>query len=687
MNKKLLSTFLLVLVALAGQAKTFKTIKTPVAMTCVNVHLGELKAREVIMRDTATTVRFTMQYQPGQYFQFVRESFLMDEAGNRYPLRSAEGLQLSTWVQSPESGVVEFTMNFEPLPKNTQVFDFIEGDVNGAFMLLGIRDKKTTLKAPTLQELSAANPWTVPADWFNTDTITIKGRIEGYDAEQFGYTAMECYFEDVFDKSTTTLVLEIAPDGTFCKKFKASYPVKQRFITNVSKNGFRAIPFYARPGETIDITVRRGANGQYQCVYNNGSSRDVRHWLSNYDMFDNINDPLHLFKGNFTEANQKAEEVWQNLLYRLQAESHHSHYTPMELQLSLADAQASFAYAMMDYAMYREVDLTKREMRDGRYYMEIIDSAEWKGLRDEKNYTALHRVDFNNPLMFASSDFSMLVNRIQFAKPVRRRQIEDIADENGIYEYTVKNALKGLDNSYAGLSDLMGVTTDNLMAQICMYKDMVGSFDSWRSNEDQIPEILADTTMTEAERKQTAEEFVTLSKMYPPYLATFTNHYIHQKAEHYYAYKMAQKDFATPLPNAPMAEVIHKLTAKYPGKFLLIDFWGMGCGPCRAAIQSSKQKRAEIAKRNDIKLVFIAGERTTEGSDAYKKYVAEWLADEETVCLTNEDYARLQELFGFNGIPHYETITPDGYRVRDDLRIDGFHNFDYDIQRLKEKLK
>ena len=117
------------------------------------------------------------------------------------------------------------------------------------------------------------------------------------------------------------------------------------------------------------------------------------------------------------------------------------------------------------------------------------------------------------------------------------------------------------------------------------------------------------------------------------------------------------------------------------------DFWGMGCGPCRYAIQESKNLRAEIAKRNDVKLIFIAGERTTEGSDAYKQYVAEWLSNEETVCVTNADFTRLQELFRFNGIPHYETIIPDCRRVRDDLRIDGYDNFDYELEWLKEKLK
>ena len=68
-----------------------------------------------------------MEYSKGQSFQFVSSSYLMDEDGNRYPLHSAEGLKLNTWVQSPESGITEFTMHFAPLPKKIQIFDYIEG--------------------------------------------------------------------------------------------------------------------------------------------------------------------------------------------------------------------------------------------------------------------------------------------------------------------------------------------------------------------------------------------------------------------------------------------------------------------------------------------------------------------------------------------------------------------------------
>ena len=91
-----------------------------------------------------------------------------------------------------------------------------------------------------------------------------------------------------------------------------------------------------------------------------------------------------------------------------------------------------------------------------------------------------------------------------------------------------------------------------------------------------------------------------------------------------------------------------------------------------------------MAKRDDVKLVFIAGEETAEGSEAYHNYVKEWLAGEETICISNTEFSRLQEYFRFNGIPHYETITPDGRRVNEEYRMGGFYNFDFDMERLKK---
>ena len=686
--KKTIITALLALVALAGQAKTFKTIKAPEAMACVNVSQGEIRAREVIMRDTATTVHFTIEYPQGSTFRFDKGSYLLDEDGNRYPLRSCEGIPLNAWIKSPESGITDFTMHFEPLPKKVQIFDFTEGDVSGAFMLLGIHDKNYKITPPTLQQLSDANPYTVPADWFKTDTITIRGRFEGYDAEKFGFTSMECYYEDVFEKDAATLVLDIAADGSFEKKFQASYPIRNEFFSRETKVGFGKIPFFARPGETIDITVRPNEQGRYECYYNNGSSKEVERWLkSSLDMND-LAYPLHMFKGKLSEVGEATERTWQNMLYRLQVESRRCHFTSQEMQLALADLQLNFAYAVMDYPMYHENDVMKYEQHDGGYELVILDSVEWQGLRKMEIYQALHRVDFDNPLLITNNNYPITLNRIQFARPVKEREYDGLIDENGVLENNVDNDKKILSNSLAAYRELMGSERDNFMAQLSTYKYMLSYFNGWRNNEDLNSKILADTTITADMREKAAAAIQTVGKMMPLYLDAISHPVIHQKAEQFYAYKMAQTEFSTPLPaDNASADLIRSLCAKYPGRYLMIDFWGMGCGPCRSAIEQSKALRAEVAKRDDIKLVFIAEERTAEGSEAYHNYVKEWLADEETICVSTTDFTRMQELFRFNGIPHYETITPEGRRVRDDLQISGYFAFDYEFNRLKEKLK
>ena len=316
---------MLALLSVGIEAKTYKTIKSPVAMACVNVSDGELKAREVIMSDTATTVHFTMEYETGHHFRFVKESYLMDEDGNRYPLRSAEGIALDAWVQSPESGVTDFTMHFEPLPKKVQIFDFLEGDTRDAFMLLGIHDSHVKPNAPTMQQLSAANPFTLPDYWFNTAAITIRGRIEGYDAERFGFKSLEGFVGDIFAKENGMMVIDIAPDGSFEKQFMASYPVSTKLYTKETKVDFDEIPFFARPGETIDITVRRNAEGCYECVYHNGSSHEVERWLKSKLMTGYLSNPLALFQGSFSDAAMLAEEVWQNMLYRIGMVSRRDH--------------------------------------------------------------------------------------------------------------------------------------------------------------------------------------------------------------------------------------------------------------------------------------------------------------------------------------------------------------------------
>ena len=520
---------------------------------------------------------------------------------------------------------------------------------------------------------------TIPTDWFKTDTITIRGRIEGYDTERFGFTSMECYYNDIFEKNDATLILYIASDGTFCKKFKASHPIRQSFHAQDSKISFNEIPFFARPGETIDITIRINEQGKYECFYNSGSSHDVERWLkAPLNMFAMFRPLHHDFIGTPKEMRPVVEQIRRDVLLHIDSIAHNEHFTPLEKQLAQAEADLEYGYAIMDYFMYREHRSVKQNIRDGKYYTEILDSIAEKDTRQIENYMLLQCINADNPLLLCLEHTYPFINRLQYARPV----------QSIMYDNQNVTEAEKLHGFYTATRTMLRTAQNTLLAQACCYRAMLDGFNSWRSRRDNFLTWLTkhpEVPDSIGQKRLTAIEGV--EEIFPTYLATFTHPYLHAKAQDFYDEQMAITEISSPLPEVPMADLIRSLCAKYPGKILIIDFWGMSCGPCRSAIQSSKQKRAEIAKRDDVKLVFIAGERTTEGSDAYRKYVAEWLADEETVCVTNADFTRLQELFRFNGIPHYETITPDCRRVRDDLQVQGFYNFDYEMKRLKEKLK
>ena len=654
MNKKTIITILFALATMAGHAKVYKTtvstsrsIKAPEVMVQADVIIGELRIDEVIMTDTATTLCFTMIYPQDETFRFVKNSYLVDEDGHRYPLRSAEGIALDTWIKSP--GTTEFKVHFEPMPSHVQLFDFIEDDALWAVPILGIHEKGTAIKAPSLQELYARNPYTLPANWLSTGSVTIRGRFEGYDAERMGFTTMEAYLYDVMIGDHGTQLIEIEPDGSFEKTIQLSYPMKSAFYVKVANNDsntdFTKMPFFARPGETIDIVIRPNKDGRWECFYNNGSSHEVERLLKSDLRLTEMTRPLSSFKGKFSEVNPIADQVWQNMLARIDMISRRDHFTPMEVNLALGEMQSAYAMALIDYAMNSEFRLMPfQQLEDGSWTRILIDSVEIKTFADINNYKALDRIDFDNPLLMVSDDYFFTLNRVYKAPPVRE----------------AKQA--SLDNGIAMLHKLTG-KHDNLTAQLGILQDILDNFNSWRQNEETLPSIMEE------------------------YLSKLTHPYVRQKAEEFYQAKMSQKSITSPLPEGPGAEIIRNIMAKYPGRYLVFDFWGMGCGGCRIEIQNSKGMRAEIAKRDDVKIVFIAGERTPGGSDAYKKYVAEWLADEETVCVNLNDFRHLQELLLFSAIPHSETFTPNGLRVREDVKIQSLFNIEMELQALKERQK
>lgn len=96
--------------------------------------------RQVELTDSATVLRVHARYIPNYWIRLDKATSLISDKGVNYPLLRSEGFKIGEQVFMPDSGEMDFTLYFAPLPKDTRWFDFSEGEhVEGGYYIEGIR--------------------------------------------------------------------------------------------------------------------------------------------------------------------------------------------------------------------------------------------------------------------------------------------------------------------------------------------------------------------------------------------------------------------------------------------------------------------------------------------------------------------------------------------------------------------
>lgn len=96
---------------------------------------------KVELKDTETNVFVTLRLRsdyPQYLFLFTKNTYLLAN-GERYPVVSADGIEFDKYRQTEADDKLDMVFHFKPLPRDTKVFDFIEGDNERAYQVKGIR--------------------------------------------------------------------------------------------------------------------------------------------------------------------------------------------------------------------------------------------------------------------------------------------------------------------------------------------------------------------------------------------------------------------------------------------------------------------------------------------------------------------------------------------------------------------
>ena len=350
-------SFILILIALVqctwaqtnGSASpdVVRTIEHP---DFTSLFTYDIEIPKVEFGEEQTTLYFDFSHYTGTSFSFRSSTYLVDEEGRRYPIKSCKGFQLDKGYNVKEDGVKEISISFEPLPEGTRVFDCIEGpDLQLSFQFYGIREKGQDWDVFPKKDV-ADNPF--PESFFGMDTVYVTGRIPQsrydrwgrieHDSNSYAEQALRRQFRlgnGAFDH------FYVAKDGTFSFKTLVVKPT----MDELNINGNR-IPILLIPSDHLQVDISHW--GEYNQQVNIRSEKgDYSRMLTNYPFLweKEIADPRGTLI--WSETGKLAADTWQPLhdelekqmeVCRYLAAKHH--FTPTEQKLMQMNVQIDQAF-------------------------------------------------------------------------------------------------------------------------------------------------------------------------------------------------------------------------------------------------------------------------------------------------------------------------------------------------------
>ncbi|HIW66116.1 MAG TPA: TlpA family protein disulfide reductase [Candidatus Alistipes intestinipullorum] len=570
---------------------------------------------KVSLCDTATVLDIEAWYTPHFWIRIDHGTYL--QAGKRkYALTGAEGITPDSLFWMPDSGRASFRLTFEPLPRRTCSFDFIESDCDDCFKLYGIDlTGKATYETPrdlpsdVLVE-PTDNAFCEPL--FEIGETTVRMHFIGY-REGLGKRA-ELYVNTMFgtQKSYTAEVDPATSMATF--RF-------DQYGTAFAFGGlgrFPAAHFWTAPGETIEVYADLRCSGESLVSRRRDAAIALRTCYTNGTYAEINASPAY---GGFVSMNLRSGEFAD---YRMTADE----YVTMvcDKYRTLADSIARSSAP----AAAQRLQLTALRQET------LAAFAEAPSLL-EHNYRHVHNQwDYRSPIDY----------RVATLEPRHYAEVCKLFDINDptllvgdrTMDYVCAVCAPTVDwPAIAGLTE--GIVPD--------LRTISGS------------EML----LKVENNALTDEDFATLHAMKNPFYAEAFE--AMQARVRETLAEAEGKAVIEPTPDVPLAELFDAIVAPYRGKVILVDFWNTWCGPCRAAIESIEPVKGGELKSDDLVWLYIANE--TSPIVTYKTMIPKIAG--KHFRLNKEQWSYLCEKFGIDGIPSYVVVDRDGsYRLRNDLR-------------------
>lgn len=694
--------------------------------------ISEISRIEIKKNETKLWIHCT--FLPKLWIKFNKQTYIKDAlSGEKLFVKDIENGEIDKEMYMPASGDSTFVLVFPALPRTSRAIDYGEGEKTLIYGV-SLKSRKTpgtrldTIPASVVKwidaELAKAQKKTpvdyLSPDFFNRDTARLVGYIKGYD-RRAGFSTGIIYASNVLTREDFPTVITIHEDGRFESNIPMCHP-KHGYLTF----GDNWIGFYIEPGRSLSmilnwedfLTADRLRNVRYtfKDITFGGPLATINEDLLSVPTINTDYGVLEKSVKTLSPADFKASQLhfWSDCEAQLERGLKGKNITPQAEKILRNEVMVENASFLFNYIMDREYWAREDTTNN---ILKIEAGIDY--------YDFMKRLPLNDPSLLITQNFSTFINRFEFAEPFSGvYKIQHISSpKKSFQEYLFKELrLKQTENdkSYLKLKnesnqkmsqastkeerdELMKSLEEKGKAFYAKYNKQFDNYknkylkptensslkwarDSW-SYKDSIlkadfklqPALVYDiakvrslkSTFKSAMDKDAVRTFLTSFEngISHPFLASEAERLFNEE------YPSVPKT-AYDLPEGRAADIFRKIIEPHKGKILIVDFWGIFCGPCIASIKHHKENRKKYKNNGSFDFIFITSDNESP-LDRYTEFVKEQdLAN--TYRISSDDYQYLRQLFKFNGIPHYVLIGKDGKVINDDFAM---HNFEYEIQK------